>query len=245
MKKQLSPNWVTEGLMDFEFKKYILLDYLQHISRDFNEQRIYPGLSELIEHYRNLTDLKQSSEMFTQQFPKELTKVDFEHFRLEFESKLKDEAFMTEMQQIIEYALPLLAKSLEEGKELYQFVEEHINITPVGLIPINTEFGYLFISEQFNHEFRVYEYAITLIEKSNEKYRGIKTQLINTYQRSISNTFENVKIELTREIKSMPNPATFLIETDMKVPLNESLLPVAKRSFVRYLYQNNLFTSSS
>lgn len=243
MKKQLSPNWVTEGLMDFEFKKYVLLDYLQYISKDFNEQRIYPGLSELIEHYRNLTELKQSSELLSNQFPKELTKVDFEHFRLEFESKLKDESFMQEMQQIIEYAIPLIYKSLEDGKELYQFVEEHINITPIGIIPIHTEFGYLFISEQFNKEFKVYEYQITLIEQSNEKYRGIKTSLIDTYNRSITNTFENVKINLSREIKSMPNPATFLIETDMRIPLNESLLPVAKRSFVRYLYQNNLFSS--
>jgi hypothetical protein len=243
MKKQLSPNWVTEGLMDFEFKKYILLDYLQYISKDFNEQKIYPGLSELIEHYRNLTELKQSSELLSNQFPKELTKVDFEHFRLEFESKLKDESFMQEMQQIIEYAIPLIYRSLEDGKELYQLVEEHINITPIGIIPIHTEFGYLFISEQFNKEFKVYEYQITLIEQSNEKYRGIKTSLIDTYNRSITNTFENVKINLSREIKSMPNPATFLIETDMRVPLNESLLPVAKRSFVRYLYQNNLFSS--
>jgi hypothetical protein len=243
MKKQLSPNWVTEGLMDFEFKKYVLLDYLQYISKDFNEQRIYPGLSELIEHYRNLTELKQSSELLSNQFPKELTKVDFEHFRLEFESKLKDESFMQEMQQIIEYAIPLIYRSLEDGKELYQLVEEHINITPIGIIPIHTEFGYLFISEQFNKEFKVYEYQITLIEQSNEKYRGIKTSLIDTYNRSITNTFENVKINLSREIKSMPNPATFLIETDMRVPLNESLLPVAKRSFVRYLYQNNLFSS--
>jgi hypothetical protein len=57
----------------------------------------------------------------------------------------------------------------------------------------------------------------------------------------LCNTFENVKIELAREIKSLPIPAAFLIETEMNVPLNESLLPVAKRSFVRYLHQNNLF----
>lgn len=227
--------------MDFEFKKYVLLDYLQYISKDFNEQRIYPGLAELIEHYHNLNQLKQNSDMLEQQFPKELSKIDFENFRLEFESKMSDDAFMQEMKQIIDYAIPLINKSVEDGKELYQFVEEHINISPIGIIPIHTEYGYLFISEQFTKQFRVYEYGITLFEKANEKYRGIKTNLISTYKRTVSNTFENVKIELVKDIKAMPNPATFLIETDMKVPLNESLLPVAKRSFVRYLYQNNLF----
>jgi hypothetical protein len=241
MKKQLSTNWVTEGLMDFEFKKYILLDYLQGIGQDFNEQRIYPGLTELIDHYHYLSQLKHNSTLLTEQFPKELTKIDFENFRLEFESKLSDDAFMQEMKQIIDYALPLIGRSVEEGKELYQFVEEHLQISPIGIIPVHTETGYLFISEQYSKQFRVYQYGITLFEKASEKYRGIRTSLINTYKRSLCNTFENVKIELAREIKSLPIPAAFLIETEMNVPLNESLLPVAKRSFVRYLHQNNLF----
>lgn len=111
------------------------------------------------------------------------------------------------------------------------------------MIPLHTECGYLFISEKVNKEFRVYQYGLTLIEQANEKYRGIKTMLVNTYHRTISNTFEQVKISLSKKHKSLPNPATFLIETDIKLPWNESLLPVTKRSFVRYLYQNNLLAS--
>jgi hypothetical protein len=33
----------------------------------------------------------------------------------------------------------------------------------------------------------------------------------------------------------MPNPAVYSIETELKFPVDETLLPVAKRSLVRYI----------
>jgi len=33
----------------------------------------------------------------------------------------------------------------------------------------------------------------------------------------------------------MPNPAVYSIETDLKFPVDETLLPIAKRSLVRYI----------
>lgn len=30
--KTLNHNWLTEGLIDFEYKKYILLSYLQEVN---------------------------------------------------------------------------------------------------------------------------------------------------------------------------------------------------------------------
>jgi hypothetical protein len=31
----LHDNWLTEGLLDFEYKKYVLLNYLKHIDQQF------------------------------------------------------------------------------------------------------------------------------------------------------------------------------------------------------------------
>jgi hypothetical protein len=49
--KKLEEDWLTKGLIDFEYKKYILLDYLQHIKEQFKERRLYPFLSDLVFHY--------------------------------------------------------------------------------------------------------------------------------------------------------------------------------------------------
>jgi hypothetical protein len=49
------------------------------------------------------------------------------------------------------------------------------------------------------------------------------------------NTYENIKSELIRGKKDLPNPAVYSIETDLTCPVEETLLPIAKRSLVRYI----------
>ena len=56
----LSKNWITENHIDFEYKKYVLLAYLQNVSDNFSDHRLYPFLSDLVEHYRSLKILKDN-----------------------------------------------------------------------------------------------------------------------------------------------------------------------------------------
>ncbi len=39
----LPKNWLTEGLIDFEYKKYILLSYTQQVKGSFKERKLYDG----------------------------------------------------------------------------------------------------------------------------------------------------------------------------------------------------------
>ena len=68
--KHLSPNWITEGWIDFEYKKYLLLDYLQDVNRQFDRKKLYPTLSEIISHFQNLLELKEKKSIVSQSFPK-------------------------------------------------------------------------------------------------------------------------------------------------------------------------------
>jgi hypothetical protein len=49
------------------------------------------------------------------------------------------------------------------------------------------------------------------------------------------NSYENIKAELIRSRKDFPNPAVYSIETDLSFPIDETLLPIAKRTLVRYI----------
>ncbi|MDB5281955.1 MAG: hypothetical protein JWO06_1030, partial [Bacteroidota bacterium] len=55
----LDKNWLTDGLIDFEYKKYLLLSYLQQAGKNFDERKLYPKLSELVEHYKSLQLFKE------------------------------------------------------------------------------------------------------------------------------------------------------------------------------------------
>src|SRR5687768_15851567 len=98
--KQLNPNWLTEGLIDFEYKKYVLLAYLKEVSHHFQEGKLFPALSDIIFHYQNLFSLKENKEIASRAFPKQVSRIDLEQFRLEYERMMNDEDYMEEIQQI-------------------------------------------------------------------------------------------------------------------------------------------------
>ena len=83
--KSLGINWFIEGSIDFEYKKYILLDYLQEINRHFDKSKLYPNLSDLVYHYNNLRYFKQNKTMLQQAFPQRLTQADIEAVKLTYQ----------------------------------------------------------------------------------------------------------------------------------------------------------------
>ena len=231
----LNKNWVTEKLIDFEYKKYILLAYLKQVNSNFEENKLYPSLSELIEHYKLLISIKENKQNLIGSFPQRVQKFDAENFRIVYEKIIQDDAIMSEVENIINYSLPKFEHYLAEGKNIYDFIEEQLHIYPVGVIPLYPEQGYLFLKDGTNADTKVYQYQITVFEQSDEKYRGIHTEYIQSYSKSIINTFESIKTDLIRKNKKFPNPATFAIETEMVFPLEESLLPIAKRVLVKHV----------
>jgi hypothetical protein len=91
------------------------------------------------------------------------------------------------------------------------------------------------LSEKAKKEARVYEYQITIFEEPDARYRGIHTEYIMSYEKSLTCTYEAIKTELIRTINKFPNPATYLVESSLEIPFEETFLPIAKRTLVRYL----------
>lgn len=231
----LSETWFAEGYIDFELKKYTLLAYLQQVNRCFNETKLYPQLSDVIFHYNNLQALKENKKYLQEQFPKKLTGIQIEKLQLLYEQIIEDTELMKELENIINYAQDELRTTISSGTEIYEFVEDKLVIAPVGIVPLDINEGYFFLSEGSFRSTLVYQYRLSFFEKHDEKYRAIRTEYINQWQRSIVNTYESIKAELLRHKKDLPNPAVYSIETELALPLTETLLPVAKRSLVRYI----------
>lgn len=233
--KKLRQDWLTQGILDFEYKKYLLLAYLQHVSRNYGEQKIYPFLSDLMMHYHNLVKVKQNKSLVKEQFPKNLKQVDVENFKLQYEELISDDRYLAEVEKILDYAIPRMKECMDDGKALFDFVQEKLRVEPIGLLPLNKDFGYIFIKQAEESYTKVYNYELSFYEAANERYRSIKTKYLDTYEKSITNTFESLKLELIKTERSMPNPATFLVQSKMKFPFAETLLPVTKRIFIKYL----------
>jgi len=208
-------NWLTEGLIDFEYKKYIVLSYLSKVKSAFDKTELYPSLAELVVHYRNLLSIKENSSLINETFP------------------LEEDATIKELEAIISFAIPEFKSSLDDGAQIYDFVESNCEISPIGLSSLYAHEGYVFLSQPPETETNVYRYQLTIFEQSNETMRGLHMQHVKTTARSLSNTYEHIKLQLIREFASLPNPSVFLIHSKMKFPYVQTLVPVAKRLLIK------------
>lgn len=233
--KALSETWFADGYIDFELKKYTLLAYLQEVNKHFGENKLYPQLADIIFHYNNLVAFRENKKYLQEQFPKKLSNIQMEKLQMLYEQMIEDDELMCQLEEIINYSAGKIKHTISNGTEIYEFVENQLNIFPVGIIPLEINEGYFFLCEGTYSKTRVYQYSLSIFQKQDEKYRSIKTEFIDHWDRSIINTYENIKAELIRRKRDLPNPAVYCIETELNFPVDETLLPIAKRSLVRYI----------
>jgi len=233
--KALSETWFADGYIDFELKKYTLLAYLQEVNKYFNENKLYPQLSDLIFHYNNLVAFRENKKFLQEHFPKKLNGIQLEKLQLLYQQMIEDDDMMKELETIINYAASKMKLAITNGAELYEFIENKLTIFPIGIIPLEINEGYFFLNEGKYNITRAYQYHLSFFEKHDEKYRTIVTEYVDCWERNLVNTYENIKAELIKKNKSLPNPAVYSIETELSYPLEETLLPIAKRSLVRLI----------
>ncbi|TXC82153.1 hypothetical protein [Luteibaculum oceani] len=233
--KKLDPNWLTEGYIDFEYKQYILLDYLQKVSRSFKRKSLYPVLSDLVFHYNNLLRLKENKNFLSSQVPKKLDRIDLKKLKLVYEEVDLDDNNMKELEKLVEFSIPRVENEIRNGKELFDWVEDNIEVDPIGLRPLYDKEGYLFLTYDGLAEVMIYQYKMSSIKNDKDKFFALHTQLVKTEEKSVANHYHQIKLNLLASNKELPNPATFLVVAKRRLPFKATLLPVAERLLMRTL----------
>jgi hypothetical protein len=231
----LSETWFVEGTIDFELQKYRLLAYLRDVDALFGRRELYPQLSDIIFHHNNLIAFRKNKQFLQDAFPKRMSDVDLRKAEVIYERMLADNELMDELEQITTYALQRIKKTIDIGTDIYEEVEHTIQIMPVGLLPIYKDEGYLLLRWGTHQETRAYSYTVTLFERENARYKGLRMQYLNTWPKSIVWTPQQIKTELIRSNTALHNPAVYAMETALELPLQETILPIAKRVFIKYL----------
>ncbi len=231
----LSETWFLDDYIDFELQKYKLLAYLQEVNKYFNANKLYPQLADIIFHYRNLADFQKNKRLIQNQFPKELSQVNMEKLELVYKEMLQDGDIMAELEEIVNYSIRKMKGTIDSGTEIYELVEQQLYIEPVGILPLYKNEGYLLLRYKQKNEVQAYNYTISLLKGSDANFTAIKMEYIDSYTKNISFTYEHIKRQIISTIRTLPNPAVYFIESPLEVPLDETLLPIAKRTLVRYI----------
>jgi hypothetical protein len=230
---KLESDWLTKGMMDFEYKKYVLLAYLKHIEGQFYANRLYPHLTEIQLHLDACVQIRENQQTLKSAFPKNVTGVDVESWRFVYEQAAKDDTYPEELDYILDFAIPNLAKKWADGNEILSEVGGNISISPVGIIPLRVEEGYLFFCHSLENLITIFQYKLALYNEQRERY--VKTLFVDSVRLGYGRTAAQVKVDLMRKNKQLPNPAAYMVESRYAYPLEETLLPVAKKLILKQL----------
>ncbi len=231
----LSETWFLEGYIDFELQKYRLLAYLQEVKEYFKAVKLYPQLSEIVDHYNNLVTFRHKKQLLQEQFPKKINQIANNKLEIIYEHLVNDNALMHELENITNFSLQEMKETISEGAQIYEIVEKQIKISPVGIMPLYKNEGYLFIRNLESKDVHIYYYVVSLLEHKASKYKGIKLEFVDTRTKKHSNTYEQIKIDIVRTFRTLPNPPIYKVEYPLNLPLEETILPITKRTLVKYM----------
>ncbi|MCC7437853.1 MAG: hypothetical protein IT211_05095 [Armatimonadetes bacterium] len=222
---------------DFEASRYRILEGLRRVRQEFTHNRIYPGLSELMELYGTLRIITDNGTNLRDQLPGRIAGIDLQGQRVIYHNEAFSNDDILAVEELIRWAMPLIHRAIEEGQTIFNFVDEHLTLEHVGLLPSYVEEGYLLIPEMQQGLLHVIQYQVSIFTSENERYRNLRTTSIKTVSlNQLGMTAASLKMLLIAENRLLPNPATYIFQTDLEFPFAETMLPVAKRKLLRRLF---------
>lgn len=231
---RLSLDLFTKVQDDFEKRQYIILSELKKISNEFQYYKVYPHLSMLVELYRTIKDVINRLSDLKGKFPKRIGKIDWVNKTIEHEVVFVDGTDLSAVEDLINWALPNIERVIQEGIAIHEYVENDLSVEHVGILPNYRDEGYLFVPDNRGKKLNLFRFEMSIFQSSEDPYRTLKT----TYLRSIRQCTAqlapgSIKLQLIREERELPNPATYTVETELDFPFDQTIMPVAKRKLMQ------------
>lgn len=227
--KKLQTDWLTQGWIDAEYKKYVVMAYLQAVKQNFSDRKLCPDLPELRHHYETGLHFRRCKGTLNASFPKQVDRIDFKTRTITYKTEVMDNTYLSEVDAIMDFALPRFQEALTEGQRLWQDIANSLTLEPIGILPLRPNEGYLLINRNTQAETLVYYFCTTLFDDKEPGGRIVQVKFVEKARKSLGTTYENIKLDLVRKYRHLPNPATFMLEARRSYPVEETLLPIARQ----------------
>lgn len=222
---------------DIEKRQYQILGAIKQIGSEFQHNRIYPSLAELIELRRILNDILKRIKEMREIFPKRISNIDLGKQEIIYDLVLVDGTHIDQIEELIWWALPRIEKVISDGVAIFEFVDQELHLESVGILPNYRESGYFFIPAVEVSKLQVFRFDVSIFHSSDEKHRALRTRpLLSEPLGPITRSPIELKQELIRKEKELPNPATYSFHTHLDFPFSSTILPVARRKLMAQLF---------
>lgn len=115
----LKLDWYIEHPIDFEYKNYVLLDYLQLVDKSFQVHQLSPYLLWTEKLVSELAQFNLRKTLFLKQTEKK--EIEFLDGKIKFiTTKINDDQTLKLVTEIVEYSFPILDSKVKLGYKLLE-----------------------------------------------------------------------------------------------------------------------------
>lgn len=214
---------------DREKRQFLWAGFMQQIDRSIRDLHLSPFYSAV----RSNRDELESFLRFTESVDlreRSLFGIDLQTLELIYE--LDRGVIHERVEEIETFYLPQLDQRFREYTALKQFLYEMITIKSIGIENLYTKEGLLFIRNKANHTVYVYRYYVSNYVNARERSM-IKLQLLDQLNDRLGLNLVKYKQDLNDRWPYDLNG--YLIESEIKLPHQKSVIPIAKGKLSRYL----------
>lgn len=216
--QMLDNDWLTNDPIDFEYKKYLLLAYDQQQLKKFEEKKIYPSFTDIMDKIKIVNEFLNSVKVF-ENSKLEIRDIDWVNNKLVYKSALSDPS-LDEIKSIALYSKEILTDLYIKYRNLIDAVDESIVISGCRVEIFNLYDGYIIMKTGKQEKILEYEVYRVLYPQPHYVLKTCKANLKEYYSRRYNkNIFDVVFKE--------------------HFPMKESILPLYKKKFLECLFGFN------
>jgi hypothetical protein len=237
----LELDWIISEPIDFEYKQYQLLGYLQKIDKEFDEFKLYPAFKELSLHLANIKSVSSDNRYIS--LNREIRYIDEEIVMGDLDFKRvpnMNEDEIKEFNSTVSFAESKITDYFMIGKSLWSVINDSISLLSVQYKSnIRENFG--FVTIMYDGLRYVYQYELRSISPtSTDKVMEMENIYVGDGLDIHSIILENCIMDdyaFKARFESVSLPIfEFLIE--QKFDFEHSLKPLVKRKVLSYISQN-------
>lgn len=236
--KNLSPVWFIKPPIDLEYKYYILLDFLQSMSLEIKQNKVYFPVKKILSLIGEMDYFLKTQTILITDYSF-LDEEDWKILKSHSLSSLSSEE-IKELEKIITNSLILLRKYADLGINLWKGIEERIKIFNLEISPPLGESGITIFRNMSTDEVFSYWWKKAEIKMENGFKRSVmlkKIPLLNNYY-SLSYEFIIHETLGSMGIRNGTNFSCTVIEISEDFSLDSEIFKIAKEKFIREIDPN-------
>lgn len=216
---------------DGEKRHFLWQHYFQLASQNIRNLKLsptYKSVNSTVDQVKTLLD------QFNDFGPRNgnIIGADIQNAKWIYDQSDHDKEIQSRTEEIRLKYFPTLLDKKQECYALKNYVYDSISVYQIGIEQLYTKEGLVFIKTMQNPHIQSYRYSVSNLV-NHRKRSLLNFSYLGSFRESVSTTIYTMKTKLNNELDYTLNG--YLLETELELPLEETILPVAKGKLSQHI----------